>query len=497
MVNYSGVVTSGLAGVILVPVMLRYLGTESYGLWLAAVAVWGMLGSFDFGLHWSVTREVASALDSTLSEDAVGFVTSAGNLYLLLGLLGAVAIAILGFPFSRGLHLSGHNREIAPQVFLFVAASFASDRLVLFASAVLSGLRRFGTINAIAAAAALARLTGSLTLLWMGRTILAIAVWNAILCALWAWAALAFVNSIETRLRFRLGRFYWRLVRPHLSFGMLSVLTILALKVIWDIAPVVIGFYRGSTSIVPYSIGQRFPIALSRLNSRVAETVFPAASERMARNDWKGTQGVLNLGTRWLLVMALPFCIILWIIAPNLLHAWVGGFTPKAALIMRLTCAVVLAQGLGLGAMQVLWGRGEVRAILLVLGILAVPSLVLTVGFVRAFGEVGAAFALCISVFVSTCVFLFQGARACRLPVINLLRDTFRGLLVPSAACAAFIYVAAKFANPQSWTGVIGSCLLGGATYVAVLYFSGAQEEEKQFLCQALGSRPPLSGRAV
>ena len=38
MVNYSGFVTSGLAGIILVPVMLRCLGTESYGLWLVALA---------------------------------------------------------------------------------------------------------------------------------------------------------------------------------------------------------------------------------------------------------------------------------------------------------------------------------------------------------------------------------------------------------------------------------------------------------------------------
>ena len=405
-----------------------------------------------------------------------------------------MAIAILGFPFSRGLHLSGYNRELAPEVFFCVAAAFAADRLVLFTSAVLSGLRRFGTMNAIAAGAALARLVGSLALLWMGRTILAIAVWNAVLCVLWAWVALAFVSSIEPRLRFRLGHFRWSLVRPHLSFGILSILTILAVKVIWDMAPLVIGFLLGSASIVPYSIGRRFPIALNHVNSRAAETFFPAASESMARNDWKGTQGILQLGTRWVLVMALPFCIILWIVAPNLLHAWVGLFTPEATLIMRLTCAAVLAQGLGMGAMQVLWGRGAVRAVLLVLGVLAVPSLVLTVGFVRAFGAVGAALALCISLAVSACVFLFLGARACRLPVINLLRDTFRGLLVASVACAALTYAAAKFANPQHWAGVIGACLLGGTTYVAVLYFSGAREEEKQFVRQALGLRPaPVS----
>ena len=73
-------------------------------------------------------------------------------------------------------------------------------------------------MNAIAAGAALARLVGSLALLWMGRTILAIAVWNAVLCVLWAWVALAFVSSIEPRLRFRLGHFRWQLGSPSPEF---------------------------------------------------------------------------------------------------------------------------------------------------------------------------------------------------------------------------------------------------------------------------------------
>ena len=297
-VNYSGFVTSGLVGIILVPVMLRYLGTESYGLWLAAAAVSGLLGGVDFGLFWSVTREVSGSLNTTLSDATIGFVSAAGNLYLLLGIIGAGLIAGLGFPIRAGLHLSPHNDAIALKVFLLVGAIFAADRLVLFASAMLSGLRRFGAMNAIAAGAALVRLIGSLLLLWMGRTIVAIAVWNAVVSVLWASFALTFVSFIQPGLRFRPGRFRWQAVRPHLSFGLLSFLTILAVKIIWDMAPLLIGFFRGPAAIVPYSIGRRFPIALHHLNSRASETFFPAASERMTANDWAGTRGILHLGTR-------------------------------------------------------------------------------------------------------------------------------------------------------------------------------------------------------
>jgi O-antigen/teichoic acid export membrane protein len=496
-VNYSGFVTHGLTGIILVPVMLRCLGSEPYGLWLAALATYGMLSGFDFGLHWSVTREISAALNAGPSDETVGFVLAAGNLYLLLGITGAVLIATLGLPISAALHLSAHSKRIAPALFLVVAAIFVADRLVLFTTATLSGLRRFRVINAISAGAALVRLMGSLALLWMGRSILAIAVWNLVVSVLWVWVALEWVGSIEPRFRFQLGRLRWRLVRPHLSFSVLSFLTAVAVKIIWDMAPFVIGFFQGSAFIVPYSIGRRFPIALNHVNSRAAETFFPAASERMSANDSAGTRGILQLGTRWILVMALPVCITLCLAASNLLHAWVGTSMPDAVLIMRLTCIAVLAQALGMGAMQVLWGRGAARTIFVVFGVLAIPSLALTVGLVRTLGDVGAALSLCVSLFSSACIFVLLGARACRLRVTELVGETFRGLLLPNAVCAACTYGVIRLTHPQHWIGVIASCLVGGATYIAVLYFAGAREEEKQFVRQALGLQPAPLRREV
>ena len=485
-VNYSGFVSNGIAGIILVPVMLRYLGAEAYGLWLAALATYGLLSGFDFGLQWSVTREVSAASNTKFSEETAGFVRAAGNLYILLGIAGAVLIGTLGLPLSSGLHLSPANRRIAPEIFFLMAVIFAVDRLVLFTSATLAGLRRFGAINAVASGAALIRLLGSLTLLWMGYSIVAIAWLNVGVSILWAGVALQCVGWFEPGLRFRVGRFQWPLVRPHLSFGIMSFLTAVSVKIIWDMAPLLIGFFQGSAFIVPYSIGRRFPVALNHLNGRAAETYFPAASERMAADDWAGTRSVLQLGTRWILVMALPFCILMAIVAPNLLSAWLGVQMPDAALIMRLTCAAVFAQALGAGAMQVLWGRGAVRSILLALGGLAVPSLLLTAEFVRVWGAVGAAFALLISLFVSACVFLWMGARSCQYPLLELLRETFRGLFLPSLACAVCAYAVVRFANPQHWIGVLSCCLLGGIAYAGALYFSGAREEEKQFVRRAL-----------
>lgn len=78
-----------------------------------------------------------------------------------------------------------------------------------------------------------------------------------------------------------------------------------------------------------------------------------------------GTREILKVGTRWSCGLALPLCFGLWIIAPNLLQAWLGEARPDTVLVLRLTCAAVFAEALGHGAMQVLWAGGAARTVLL------------------------------------------------------------------------------------------------------------------------------------
>ena len=112
--NNASLLISGLLSIVLVPIMLRGLGVESYGLWIAALSVAGTVGLFDFGLGMSVTREVAASLSSAAGSEPAPFVKSAGIIFSLVGIAGGIIIATLGLPLSSGLHLSAANRQIAP-----------------------------------------------------------------------------------------------------------------------------------------------------------------------------------------------------------------------------------------------------------------------------------------------------------------------------------------------------------------------------------------------
>ena len=94
-----------LIGIVLVPVMLKGLGEDSYGIWIAALSVAGTVGLIDFGLGLSITREAATSLSGDDAGTAARFIATAGTAWILIGVVGGFTIATLGLPLSKGLHL--------------------------------------------------------------------------------------------------------------------------------------------------------------------------------------------------------------------------------------------------------------------------------------------------------------------------------------------------------------------------------------------------------
>ena len=79
--NNLSLLLSGLIGIVLVPIMLKGLGAESYGVWIAAFSVMGTAGLIDFGLALGVTREAATALGSDSWNEAAPFIRAAGTVF--------------------------------------------------------------------------------------------------------------------------------------------------------------------------------------------------------------------------------------------------------------------------------------------------------------------------------------------------------------------------------------------------------------------------------
>ena len=477
-VNNLSAPVSAVVGILLVPFMLKALGLDDYGLWLVAASMSGIIGAVDFGLHWSVTRVVAA--DPAGSEgDNADFVRSAANVYLLVGVAGCLVLGGAGLLSADRLGLPPVAHVTATRVFWLVGATLCADRLDASGNAVLAGLRRFDLLNIIASISSVAWGVGALAVLMCGGGVVYVAACQLAVTVVRCAATLWLAASLSPRFRFRPFFLRWGALRQHASFAASSLLTDVLGNITWNSAPALIGFVSGSAAAaVPFYIGQKFPVAVSAMSCRAAEVLYPAASE--TGQDLVKSREILRVGSRWLLVLALPFAVMLFVAAPSVLRAWVGNPPPGSVVILRVMTATVLAEAVLLAPVLLLWGRGVIRPVLFAYVGQGVGVVALTLALVYRFGVTGAAWGMLVPICVSAAVLFIVASRVCSIDAWILAAGTWRGLLLPALACGISTWSTIYFlGDGRLW--VITALVAGGVMYLAVLFGFSGMSEEKRF----------------
>jgi O-antigen/teichoic acid export membrane protein len=133
-----------------IPVFIKELGTDRFGVLTLAWAVIGYAGLFDLGLGRALTQLVAKKLGAGEDRDVPTLVWTSLLLMLGLGLLGAVVVVLLSpWLVYRALHIPPALQREALRSFYLLGLSIP----VVISTAGLRGLleahQRFGMINAL------------------------------------------------------------------------------------------------------------------------------------------------------------------------------------------------------------------------------------------------------------------------------------------------------------------------------------------------------------
>ena len=475
LLNIGGSVLPGLIGLILVPVMLKGLGAELYGLWVMIIAVTGSCAAIaDCGISWSVIQEVAaSGGDHGPGGGAERLVGAAANFYLLLAITGAAFIAGLSPAVNRFMPLPLHNVENLSAVFTLAAAGFIAGQMFNFQIVVLQGLRRFDLSNLLSVSSALLSGVGIIVLIHFRGGLLGVMEVQAASSALCALAGYKLVIALRPRFRHGLGRFDWALLRSKLAFSMGMQLTTLFNVVTWEAAPLLIGLILGPAWVSSYHIGRKFPAALGALLWPVAVVMFPAASEHQHAGDLTLAAGVLEAGTRWLALLAVPISVVLWIVAPDLLQAWLGRVPSDVVPIFRLVTAAVLVHAFSMTAIGVLMGRGAIDKLLPIGVFEALVVTALTALLLPRVGVRGAAWGLLLPMPFMATALIVGAARSCGVALGDLARRVSAGQAIPVSACMAVTFLALHACESGRWPGIVLASFAGAMAYAITFYCGG------------------------
>jgi O-antigen/teichoic acid export membrane protein len=332
--NFTGKIFVALLAILLVPVYIRYLGMESYGLVGFYTTLINAVGILDLGLSTTLNREIARAKAvDTDTKTLRDLVFSMECIYWVIGLVVCAIIVVLsGFIASDWLkaeHIGYGTMRTSIMLMGFVVAV---QWPLGFYHGGFMGLERQVEYNIITVVMMALRSLGAVAVLrFVSSTIEAFFIWQV---------AVNLVYVLWLRLSM------WKYLS---AVKIKPVFSWIELKKIWRFAAGMTG-----TAIVTFFLTQADKIVLSKILSLkdfayyslaftvssslaifimpVTTAIFPKLSGLFAKGNEQGLTRIYHLSSRLVATIIIPVCLTIIFFTNEILQTWL-----KDANIVRHT----------------------------------------------------------------------------------------------------------------------------------------------------------------
>jgi O-antigen/teichoic acid export membrane protein len=460
--NMLTTAVNALSGLVTLPLLIRRLGPDTYGLWTLIVAVAGYFLVLDLGVSSAVVRLVTvKRLRNEIS--GINAVLSTA-LVLMLGVCGLVMVAscIAAAAFLWFFHVPAAQIGDVRSALLLVGFTTAFS----FPGSVLSGLlcayERFDLENLVEIPAVLSRLALVVWLIGTDSTLFELA---AILsgCSIAGLVArLGLSWHMEPRIRVGWRYLSRALAADVLVFGAWLSILKFARANVPHIATFIIGYTLGPAAVTAFTVPRLLVVYSNWLLISAASVVVPRAAVLHFDQQHAQQRDLFVVGGRHNLASGLFLVGGLILLGDPLLSVWLPGPHSQEYLLL-----VVLALGDLLPLSQwvtcnIIISMGMHRHLVILAAFEGLALLAVSSALVSGFGLLGVA----VAVAAAGLVFrgLLQWSYGCRLVGISLLgymKEVFvpvtLATLIPLAAFGAV----RTWITPQTWFGVLSM----GVTY--------------------------------
>lgn len=474
------------------PVLLGGLGPAAFGTWVLLStfsAVNGWLSLADLGVATATTRAVA---ESASHEDRRAIATRVGSslaLFLALGLVCALAMATVGRVVLPAL-FDTPARLVDDLEFAIVAfaVQLVPDLLLGAANSALEGLQRVDLSRAadalrrtaVAAATCLAALGGG-GLRGVALASLVVSALASIVALVLLW-----VHLPDRRLRFDRGE-----ARSLLAYGK-TVAVLRPFGVIQrTMDRLIVGAILGPAPVAFVEIATQIQNGADAVLSASSYAVIPSASWLRARDDVHTLRELLLTGTKYSLLVTLPFVTAPAILAGPLVRLWVGpAYAAAAGLAVVGLIYIAMTAPIQVGS-NLLVGTGRAGAVLRAVVGAVLVNLVASVVLVHLVGTVGAF----LGTLIGTC-FLVIPLRRSALEEVGadrreFVRTSVLPSLAPNLALAAVAGAVVLAPLPDLTTLVLGGGV-GALVYAAVAWRWSFERSELAGLRGTMSRSGPL-----
>jgi O-antigen/teichoic acid export membrane protein len=444
LLNLLGFTLPLIVAVFSVPLVIRGLGTERFGILALVWAVTAYSSVFDLGFGRATTKFVADAIEQS-DEHRVGTIVSTSILVQAsLGVLSGVLL-VAASPFLSERLLKVPPYLIATTRLSFCIAAVSVPTLLISGSlrGVLEAAQRFDLVNVIRAPLNAANFLLPLAGVRLG--------WDLpeILASMVTFAGLAMVaqylmcKHLFPSLRFS-RRFPLAELRRLARFGGWVSVSSVASPLLVYLDRFMIGSLRSVAAVAFYAAPYEIVTRLWIVPTSLVTTLFPAFSALQSRSEFGVFTTLVARSVKYLLLVLGPLVIVLMVFGRDILRLWLGDdFSTQSTLALQVLALGVLLNSLAQVPYSLIQavGRPDLTA---KVHLAELPlHAVIVWRLVSAWGITGAAVAWSLRAGLDAILLYTVAWRACNISpaflAANRLPQTL-ALLVVSASLAMGVY---------------------------------------------------------
>jgi O-antigen/teichoic acid export membrane protein len=470
LLNLIGQAVPLLVAVVTMPLIVRGMGMDRFGLLTLAWAVLGYFTIFDLGLGRATTKYVAEALGKGEETQITKIIWTAVTVQAIMGILGAIALlGITEVLVERVLNIPPELLGEARSAFHLLALSIPVVLIASSFSGVLEAAQRFDLINTIKVPTSILLCILPLVGLSLGFVLPGIV-------ALIVLARLgSLVGFVLMDLRIVPGLGVYSCSSAHfprlISFGGWVMISNLIIPLFGYLDRFLIGSLLTMSAVAFYTVPYDVVTRLLIIPGSLAAVLFPAFSNMTACKDRKKINMVTARSIKYLLTAMMPIVAILIIFSRDILMIWMGDdFAQESTGVFQLLSIGVLLNAVGFVPFALIQGIGRpdltAKYHLVEFPVYAGVMFYL----INLLGFKGAALAWCLRMAWTIPIFTVLCMKIAQVPLKALSENgTYRSIIVAAGILLASIALSRQENWELATVGLLACMLLAG--YIASAWF--------------------------
>lgn len=438
--NYVGQLIALGIFFFLTPFIVHQLGAPAYGLWVLVGSLMAYGSLLDLGIWGALIKYVAEYRVRGEYQEANALIATAFRLYWGIGGLIFLLTLVIAPFFSRWFAVDAAQAETARTLVILMGLGTGLVLPMMAPMAILRGLQRYDVVNLIEVSGTIVTAVATVLVLLNGGGLVALVTVNILGTVAIFGPAAWMVQRLDPQLRVSLRGFQRPYLRRVLQYSWPLFVSETAVRLQTKTDEITIGIWFVVSAITPYALAKKLSDVPLILTKQLVKVFLPMASELSAQADRGRLRRLYLKGSHLTLLLSLPLCVTLSLLAQQLLTIWIGASFADAGILVVLLSGAGLLASIQWPAVAVLRGMNRHRplaAIALTAGLL---NLGLSIALVGIWQLAGVAWGTLIPALLEFLVVFVYALWTMEISMGEAMSQIFLPVLLPTTLMGVTMY---------------------------------------------------------